>query len=208
MAAADEHLVDVLTPPIYSPSGETQDIVTAIRSGAWLHTADLWLYRTSPRFELLFQQRDAHSPTYAGLLDCSAAGYLHAGESGIDGAYREACEELGIVAEKGDIVQIGRRMNAMLDHRGRERKIIANINALQWNHELTTLRLHADEVTAVFWVSADDLRAIYRGDSVDISGVAPGGERLFRRVSRNDFVPNLDDYQFCIADRIRNSICT
>ncbi len=202
MAAADEHLVDILEPPLYLPSGETQGIVPAIRAGAWLHTTDVWIYRTKPELQILFQQRSPVSPTYAGKLDCSVAGYLEAGETGKQGGVREVAEELGIRFTEDDLQDVGRRLNAMIDHRGRERKIVANKNIALWNHELEELVLSPGEVHAAFWVSAKDLLAIETGAAREIHGIDPSGTVLSKIVTKEDFAYNLDDYYFRMAERI------
>lgn len=204
MAIADEHLVDILEPPLYMPTGETQGIVAAIRAGAWLHTTDVWIYRTEPSLQILFQQRDLKSPTYPGKLDCSAAGYLEAGETGSTGAAREMNEELGLDIPATSLVLLGRRMNAMLDHRGRERKIIANSHIYRWNHSLNDLQLHPDEVHAVFWIGAEDLALIEKGGSISIDGINAAGESIQKQVIKEDFAYNIDDYYFTIAERIRH----
>ncbi len=198
----DEHLVDILEPPKYIPTGKTQGIVTAIRAGDWLHTTDVWIYRTEPVLQILFQQRRPDSPTYPGVLDCSVAGYLEAGESSVEGGARETLEELGLSVDESDLLPFGRRLNAMLDHRGRERKIVANTNLFKWNGELEDLNLNADEVYAVFWVSVTDVLRIEQGASVVIHGINPDGQQLEKTVTISDFAFNLDGYYFRIAERI------
>lgn len=201
---SDLHDVDILLPPKYEPSGETQDIVTAIRSGSWLHIANIWVYRVEPSLQILFQQRDLDSPFSPGMLDCSAAGYLHAGETGALGGLREMNEELGIVAEESELTSLGRHMNAGLDHRQRERKWIINAYCLNWPHELSELVMGENEVPACFWISVDDLLSIERGGSITVKGLSFDGEELERSVTKDDFVYNVDYYHFRTAERIRN----
>ena len=90
----------------------------------------------------------------------------------------------------------------MVDHRGRERKIVANTNLFKWNGELEDLELNADEVHAVFWIEIDDILRIEQGDSATIHGINPAGEILEKTVAISDFVFNLDSYHFRIAERI------
>lgn len=203
MAVADEHLIDVLEPPLYAPNGETQGIVAAIRAGAWLHTNDVWIFRTQPSVQIMFQQRDPKSPTYGGKLDCSVAGYLEAGETGPVGGVREMKEELGIEVSASDLIQFGRRMNAMVDHRGRERKIIANSQIFCWNHELSDLTIEPSEVHAVFWIDVDKLLSIEKTGSIDITGIDAAGATLQKNVNKEDFAYNLDSYYFRMAERIQ-----
>jgi len=203
MATADEHSVDILEPPMYLPNGKTQGIVDAIRTGAWLHTTDVWVYRTYPALQILFQQRDPRSPTYGGKLDCSVAGYLEAGETGEVGGAREMKEELGIDVQPSKLIKFGRRMNAMIDHRDRERRIVANSHIFEWNHSLSKLNIHPDEVHAVFWVDASDLLSIEKTGSITIEGIDAVGETVQKTVTKKDFAYNLDGYYYRIAERIQ-----
>lgn len=202
----DEHQVDVLTLPDMKPSGMTQSIVSAIRSNSWLHTSDVWLYRTKPELQLLFQQRPLDSPTYPGKLDCSAAGYLMAGESGKVGGARELQEELGVKVNADELVSFGRRLNAIIDHRGRERRIVANSNIYHWEHEISDLNIHKNEVNAVFWVNVKDLLSIESGGKLNAVGEDSEGNKLEREFGFDDFAYNIDGYYFRLAERLERRI--
>lgn len=201
-----EHQVDVLTLPDLKPSGTTQPIVSAIRSNSWLHTSDVWLYRTKPELQLLFQQRPLNSPSYAGKLDCSAAGYLMAGESAKAGGTRELYEELGVKVEPDDLISFGRRLNAIIDHRGRERRIVANCNIYQWEHEISDLKIDPEEVNAVFWVNIKDLLRIESGGELKAVGKDYNGDSLEAELSLDDFAYNIDGYYFRLAERLERRV--
>lgn len=202
----DEHLVDILEPPFYVPSGKTQGIIEAIRAGDWLNVTNLWIYRKSPKLEILFQQRDSASPMFAGMLDCSVAGYLEAGEDGLTGAIREAKEELGIDINSNDIVDVGRHFNVGLDHKGRERKRVINKYIIEWNGDLVDLVLDPKEVPAVFWVPIDDFLGIENGGTITVNGISSTTELAVREVSASDFVPNIDGYHYRMAERIERMV--
>ena len=199
----DEHLVDILVAPEFLPSGKTQGIVEAIRNGDWLHTTDVWVYRSEPTLQILFQQRHLNSPTHAGKLDCSVAGYLEAGETPLEGALREMHEELGIRALPEKLRLVGRRFNAMIDHHGRERRIVANSHILNLDSLEDHFQINPDEVYAIFWISAEELKKIHSGASITVEGRSAGGEALKYSVSKDDFVYNVDDYHFRIAERLQ-----
>lgn len=203
MNSSDEHLVDVILPPDYKPNGETIGIVEAIRSGAWLHVTNLWIYRAKPKLEILFQQRDEHSPMFASKLDCAVAGYLEAGEDGLSGAIREAEEELGIQINPGDAKDFGRHFNAGLDHRQRERKRVINKYVIKWDGSLKDLKLDSSEVPALFWVPVEEFLGIEEGGSITIEGIISDGTLIRRVVTAEDFVPNIDGYHYQMAERIQ-----
>lgn len=202
----DEHQVDVLTLPDLYPSGMTQSVVSAIRSNSWLHTSDVWLYRTKPELQLLFQQRPLDSTAYPGKLDCSAAGYLMAGESPKEGGARELFEELGVKVNADELVSFGRRLNAIIDHRGRERRIVANSNVLEWEHETSDLSVHKNEVIAVFWVNVKDLIRVESGGKLNAVGEDSEGNKLEREFGFDDFAYNIDGYYFRLAERLERRI--
>ncbi len=202
----DEHQVDVLTLPDMKPSGITQSVVSAIRSNSWLHTSDVWLYRTKPELQLLFQQRPLNSTAYPGKLDCSSAGYLMAGESSKVGGARELQEELGLKVDADELVSFGRRLNAIIDHRGRERRIVANSNIYHWEHEISDLNIHKNEVNAVFWVNVKDLLSIESGGNLKAVGEDSKGNKLEEEFGFDDFAYNIDGYYFRLAERLERRV--
>lgn len=202
----DEHQVDILTLPDLKPSGMTQSVVSAIRSNSWLHTSDVWLYRTKPELQLLFQQRPLDSTAYPGKLDCSSAGYLMAGESSKAGGARELQEELGVKVDADELVSFGRRLNAIIDHRGRERRIVANSNIYHWEHEISDLKIDPKEVNAVFWVNAKDLISIESGGKLKAIGQDSEGNKLEKEFGFDDFAYNIDGYYFRLAERLERRL--
>lgn len=196
--------IDVLLPPRYRPNGETIDIVTAIREGAWMGTVNLWLYRQHDgRLQILFQQRDHVSPSNPGLLDLSAAGYLHAGYDGRSGAVAEAAEELGVTLEPNQLVAMGRHQTALLDQRGRERRLVSESFICQCDLPLERFAVAEAEVPAIFWVDAEAFLSLEDGSrQIEINGRSSTGETITRQVGRDDFVYNLSDYHYRMVERI------
>lgn len=199
----DIHQIDVLAPPSYEPTGETQDIVDAIRSGAWLHVVNVWIWRVvDGHAQILFQQRDENSPFAPSLLDCSVGGHLVAGESAVDGARREMLEELGIELDESSIASLGRHFNAGLDQKGRERRRVINSLAMRWEHNLTELEMATNEVPACFWVNTEKLLLIEKAGEMKINGLTADKQPVERTVTKNDFVYNLDRLHYRIAEHI------
>lgn len=201
---SDLHDVDILQPPLYYPSGRTTDIVTAIRSGEWLNVTNLWIYRIGASIEILFQKRDELSPMFPGLLDCSVAGYLAAGEDPIQGAVRESKEEFDLTIEPSDVKAWGRHFNAGLDAKGRERKLVINENIYQLKGVDYRLQPNPEEVSAYFWIDTKQVAAIKDGHGVEIEGFTNRGDILRQVVDRSGFVYNVDDYHFRIVEQIQN----
>ena len=66
--------------------------------------AMVWLFRrTEQGIELLFQKRSQFVNRYAGDYDVSAGGHINYQESPVDGAIREALEEIGAKITPDDL---------------------------------------------------------------------------------------------------------
>ena len=72
-------------------------------------TSHVWIVRRNNggECELLLQKRSAGKDAYPGCYDISSAGHLPAGQEFLPSALRELYEELGIRAEKEDLIFLG-----------------------------------------------------------------------------------------------------
>lgn len=72
-------------------------------------TSHVWIVRRNNggECELLLQKRSAGKDAYPGCYDISSAGHLPAGQDFLPSALRELYEELGIRAEKEDLIFLG-----------------------------------------------------------------------------------------------------
>lgn len=78
------------------------------RCGLRHHVCHLWLVQE--RDGVLghwLQQRGEDRPLYPGMYDLSATGHIDPGESALEGALREAREEIGINLTKEQVLSIG-----------------------------------------------------------------------------------------------------
>lgn len=140
---------------------------------------------------------------YPGLLDCSAGGYIQAGEDPLAAALRELEEELGVAIAREDVRPFGRHFNASLDHRGRERRRVINKLAVQWEGELSSLRMSPAEVPAAFWVDANQFLGLApKNTPINIEGLTQEGKFIQLSVTKDNFVYNVDDYHFRIIEHI------
>ena len=93
---------------------ETRETVHA--RGLWHRTVHIWVYSGS---RILLQRRAHDKDSHPGLWDVSAAGHIEVGESPVEAAQREIKEELGIDAEKKDLLYIGTRRFTLVSRKGR-----------------------------------------------------------------------------------------
>ena len=100
------------------------------------------------RGQLLIQKRSKEKKTWAELWDVSAAGGVDAGESSRQAAQRECWEELGYRLDLSD------KRPAITLHipRGFDDFYIVNCDVSE-----EALTLQAEEVTAVRWVTKEDV---------------------------------------------------
>jgi len=75
------------------------------QKGYYHHTAHLWIF--TEKGEVLLQQRAASKAIHPLLWDVSVAGHIDAGESAVQGAVREAREEIGITLRESQLQKIG-----------------------------------------------------------------------------------------------------
>jgi isopentenyldiphosphate isomerase len=80
----------------------------------WHLAAHVWV--VNPQGEILFQQRSINNRNFPGMWDISAAGHVLANETVIQGAIREAKEELGLVIQPYQLAEIHRANSTSGNH--------------------------------------------------------------------------------------------
>jgi len=86
-------------------TGERISKPEAHRTGAWHRAAHVWI--VTPNRLVLLQRRAAVKENYPSLWDVSSAGHCSAGESAVETAVRETCEELGLTIEPAELRPLG-----------------------------------------------------------------------------------------------------
>lgn len=80
----------------------------------WHLAAHVWI--VNPQGEILFQQRSINNRNFPGMWDISAAGHVLANETIIEGAIREAKEELGLLIRPEQLIEISRHNSSSGNH--------------------------------------------------------------------------------------------
>ena len=125
---------------------------------------------------LVLQRRSNHKAAFPGLLDLSAAGHLAAGEAPLDGV-RELAEELGVSANRDDLVLLG------------ERRLIDDSGEGLLNKELTSVFLLRDDRPLVDYVlQTAEVDGVFDAPSVHFETCAPVGLLLNALGSRAPFI--------------------
>ncbi|MDH3294899.1 MAG: NUDIX domain-containing protein [Acidimicrobiia bacterium] len=106
-----DDLLDVIAPDGTVIGQARRDRVH--REGLWHRTFHCLVVRSTSPTRVVFQRRSATS-YFANKLDLTASGHLNAGEQPTEGV-RELGEEVGLAAEKSDLVPVG--VQLIVDHR-------------------------------------------------------------------------------------------
>ncbi|MCL2439361.1 MAG: NUDIX domain-containing protein [Alphaproteobacteria bacterium] len=104
-------MVDIFNED-WSPTGEVMDKIEARRLHKWHKVAAIWIM--NPRGELLFARRASGKKYFPNHWAAPACGNVRAGESVIDGAIREAQEELRINIDPALLSEVA-RLNFAID---------------------------------------------------------------------------------------------
>lgn len=101
-------LLDVLNED-GEPSGLVRERTLVHLRGDYHRTSHVWVVKKGMDggHELLLQKRSGKKDSFAGCYDISSAGHIPAGVDYLDSAVRELKEELGIHAEKEELIRIG-----------------------------------------------------------------------------------------------------
>jgi len=111
----------------------------------------IWIF--NDRGEILLQRRSNTKDTYPGLLDVSVGGHVEIGEDYETTAIREMGEEVGIKAEKNDLIFLDKLRRSAVDIKtGAKNNTTRKIFAYQYNGPAADLKIEAGEATSLeFW---------------------------------------------------------
>ena len=180
----------------------------AHRRGQWHKVVHIWAWDEEKDGHLYFQQRASGRRIYGGLLDCTAAGHVSAGES-VAEALREYPEEMGRILSPEDTVFAGIRAE------------IDDIDAETLNREFQYVYLtqvrggvegfapDKDAVSAVIRISLPDLADILGQNilrpcvALQLSGDAKEWRVGEVSVSPANFIPTVHGYFLEVQDLLQ-----
>lgn len=165
------------------PTGATVERVTAHAEGIRHRTAHVWVVRSAPEGpQVLLQKRADQKDSFPGCYDTSSAGHIPAGQEPLASALRELEEELGIRAMKEDLTFIGcftiQYEKVFYGKPFRDHEI-SFVYAYTKPVDTASLRLQAEEVSAVRWFGVQELAALLSPRDPRIC-VPEGGFELIR----------------------------
>ena len=144
-----------------NPTGETVERDIAHRDGILHRTAHVWIVREKDKkFDILLQKRSMEKESFPGLFDTSSAGHIPAGDDPVTSALRELEEELGIKAEKEDLLYAGMfRIRYEKEFHGRIFKDneVTRVYVYRKAVEAGNLKLQKSEVDEVRWFDLEEV---------------------------------------------------
>ncbi|MBN2041379.1 MAG: NUDIX domain-containing protein [Spirochaetes bacterium] len=171
------------------PTGKAVSRKKAHKEGIAHEGVHLWVIRTEPETEVLFQRRAKDKDTFPGCLDITVGGHVPFGvnENKIQ---KEAYEEIGISPADSDLTDLGyyRYEEKIDDFDHRE---FQHVFLLTDNRALNEYNFVDNEVEGIYAVKLPDLISILHNDYFFSVEGYEGSELISMKVSRKDFHPLL-----------------
>lgn len=152
----DLELFDIRTPD-GKVTGKVKERSEVHHDGDLHGTSHVWIVRDNDKgsFDVLLQKRSANKDAYPGCYDISSAGHIPAGSDFLESAIRELKEELGIVANKEELIFIGmisRYIETEFYGKPFNDNEISAVYIYQNEININELKLQKEEVESVVWM--------------------------------------------------------
>ncbi len=142
------------------PTGEKIERRLAHSLGIQHRTAHVWIIRKrAGQLQVLLQKRSLIKDSYPGCYDISSAGHIPAGCEYIPSALRELKEELGYIAEPGQLIYCGQRrfeIKEIFHNKVFHDRQVSNVYLIWINQEERDFILQQEEVSSVQWFDFDN----------------------------------------------------
>jgi RimJ/RimL family protein N-acetyltransferase/isopentenyldiphosphate isomerase len=200
-------LFDVVTAN-GEPTGIVKPRGQVHRDGDWHRSIHLWIYGVESGVPFLdFQRRGEEKDTWPGKLDATVAGHLGAGEQ-VNDALREVDEEVGISIVPTETRLVGVRISSNEgDGRAFDREL-QQLFLVRRDGPIEAYRPNPDEVAAIVRLRLDDAIALLSGALDQVTAVTIDHHRTVAElvVTRDDFIPSVDQYFIRVCIAVRRSI--
>lgn len=155
-----EEWLDILTPQ-GKLTGTSKPKSAVHRDGDWHAAVHIWVLH--PGGYLLIQRRSPAKINHPNLWDISVAGHVSAGETMLVSAQRELAEEIGLSVSAEDLQFLCAHSTEKILNQG-------TYLDREWQHtylltqkiSLDKLKLQAEEVAAVRWISLADFQWVVK----------------------------------------------
>lgn len=170
------------------------------QEGLWHKAFHCWIVKAASdgHHRVLLQLRSKSKATHPSLLDISAAGHLHPGETPRDGI-RKIEEELGLKVDFDKLTKLF-TINHVYAHNDYINHEFNPTYLLESDKNLSELNMNPQEVDGVLEATVDDLLNLFNHKvaSIYVSGLLLDDNNNYiphaGSVSIGDFVPHEDSY--------------
>ncbi|HTG01345.1 MAG TPA: NUDIX domain-containing protein [Nitrospirota bacterium] len=176
-------------------TGETISRDEAHRTGVW-HGAFHCLIVNRLKGTVLFQKRSRDKKIAPARYDVSVGGHYASGEQVEDAAPREIREELGLEVQFSDLIPVGKRIFVYCFAEGVREYEFQDVFLLPAHVESHALKLQREELDGVIEMDVEKGIALLSGalPVLEQMLLKPDGRTESATVSKQDFVPCLDEY--------------
>jgi len=179
-----EEMIDLLSAD-GTPLGHAKAKSLVHRDGDLHRTAHLWI--VTPDRRVLLQLRASKKVNHPSFWDVSVAGHIDAGETAVDAAIREACEELGIALRAEELRHVATlRERWVIEDRGYVDNEIQEVYLVRREVDTGALVLQESEVDDVALVPLDEFREQVMRRDATMVGHWSEYERVIAEVERDD----------------------
>ncbi len=172
-----------------TPTGKSIPRSVVHKYGIAHEGVHLWIVRSKPVAQIVFQKRAPHKDMYPGYLDITVGGHVPYGLT-TNKIQKEAYEEVGIVPDDNTLIDLGyfryEEKNANLFHREFQR-----VYLYMSNEALTAYSFNDNEVSAAYAIPVDYCKALFTDDYPMEVESYNGHQLLSTVVSKNNFHPLL-----------------
>lgn len=192
--------VDILQPPLFTPTGTVKTRRQAYQDGDWIGTFNLWIVTRNPEPAILYQQRSPQAKWAPHKLDVTGGGHLQAGERLTDGL-REVEEELGKRYSPHDLIHLGRKLYVGFNPDSTSHNNIIDLYMIEDDAPLHSYHLEPSEVFALCVCPVKELLRVHQEDSYSFTTTAmtADGHEATITVTKDSFPENWDEYHYKIA---------
>ncbi len=184
-----EEMIEAWDWETASPTGKPVSRKESYEKGIPHEGVHLWIVRTVPEWQILFQHRAKSKKLYPDTLDITVGGHVPYGMH-IDKIQKEAQEEIGLNPDPRDLIDLGyyRYEEHVKNIHHRE---FQHVHLLHRNDPLSSYNFKDGEVEGIYAVPFSSFKQMLGEDvSMTVEGFNGTGTQ-FVTISKKDFHPLL-----------------
>lgn len=152
------------------PTGIRKERSLVHQDGDLHRTSHVWIVRRKQgKLQILVQKRSENKDSFPGCYDISSAGHIPAGDGFEDSAVRELAEELGITAQKDELLLCGtRRIHWEAFFHGKPfiDNQVSRVYLLWRDLDTEQIRIQESEISEVRWFAFEELLQLVGEDAI------------------------------------------